>query len=863
MTKIKTFIHGLLFSSPNSTNNTIYKWVWRLTFAGIIAVALFFFALSKTNLPSLVDLENPKTNVASQVFATTGEVLGRFYNPNSNRVLVSYDELSPNIVNALIATEDERYYSHSGIDFKGLARALAFLGSRGGASTISQQLAKSLFTGVRSRNITEAALQKFKEWIIAVRLERKYTKEEIMALYLNRYDFINGAQGIKAASEIYFGKSQKELNIEEAATLIGMLKNSSLYNPLRRPELVKQRREVVLKQMQKNNLLTSTAYDSLRQLPLGLNYSHQTHVDGLAPYFRSETAKEVKKLLEENNIKKEDGTNYNIYTDGLKIYTTIDPKIQAIAEEEMTKHMKKVQKSFFQVWRKMDPWTYRSGSEHEISVELRERSFTKLIRGTMRYQRLRSQHLDKVIAVINQDVDLVFHDDDREVERIVKASKDANYITKLVDKGQISSKLGAKYRKVLKGPHFTRLKANWENLQKDVEKTFNEPVEMKVFAYNDKMETDTIMSPWDSVRYHRMFLQTGMVAIDPKTGFVKAWVGGVNHKYFKYDHVRINRQVGSTFKPFVYATAIAQQGLSPCYQVYDLPISIEPGDGDFFLNKKWSPQNSHGEFTGKLYTLKEGLRTSKNTVSVRLMKELGSAEPVRDLVDRMGIDKTERYANGQLRVPNVPSICLGSTDLSVYEMTGAYTTFANNGIYNEPIFITTIKDKDGNVLYNGFADRTVEQIALKPQANYVMVDMLRYSGNMAYVDGKLIKSDTGGKTGTTNDYVDGWFMGITPDLVVGTWAGGEDKWMAFRSIQYGQGAYMAKPFFRKFIKRLEEEEDVDYDAEARFYRPAGDLGIVIDCELYDADLIPIDDQDPFEDEESEFGDDDMFGDETE
>ncbi len=847
---LKDKIFTFLFSDESPRVNKWAKRMWLLVFAGVLGLVFLFVGLSFTDLPSVEELENPRSEEATQVFATNGEVLGRFY--TENRVPISFEELSPNIVKALIATEDERYYAHSGIDFKGLARAIAYMGRKGGASTITQQLARLLFTGRRSRSKSKAVVQKLKEWIIATRLEKRYTKEEIMALYLNKFNFINGAYGIKAASEIYFGKSQKDLTVEEAAMLVGMLQNPNLYNPLRRPEKVIKRRKTVLGQMKKNDYLTQEEFDSLKVSPLGLNYSRQSHIDGLAPYFRAELAQEVKKLLGQKEYLKSDGTKYNIYKDGLRIYTTIDPVMQRIAEEEMVKHMAHVQDFFWETWRHLDPWTYKTDSEHEISPKRRKEGFTQLVRNTDRYQYLRKKHLTDIISRLGSITDMTFHNDDREIARIVKESEEKGTISKLLSRGLINENLAAAYRKILKSDLFPELKTKWGELQAEVEVIFNTPTKMKVFAYNDKMEADTTLTPYDSIRYHRMFLQIGSMGVDPKTGDVKFWIGGINHKYFQYDHVRINRQVGSTFKPFVYATAIAIQGFSPCYQVYDVPITIKPGEGRFYLNEPWTPSNSHGEYTGALYTLKDALRKSKNTVSVYLMKQLGSPEPVRDLVDLMGISKTEKYPNGQFRVPKAPSICLGATDLSVIEMTGAYTTFANNGIYNKPTFIKRIEDKNGNIIYTS---SRIERRAIEEKANYVMVEMLRYAGGLG-----VLKSDAGGKTGTTNDYVDGWFMGITPNLVVGTWVGGEDKWIKFRSIVYGQGAVMAKPFFKRFMKRMEAEKD--YPWQTRFYRPPGDLGIVLDCDTYDAGQLPVlEEDDSFEDEQS--FDNDIFGDEKE
>jgi penicillin-binding protein 1A len=848
---MRNLLKKYLTDDTNPGYNKIIKWIWLLIGVGLLFGILVFTFLSFSDLPSVKDLENPRSEEASEVYAANEEVLGRYY--TENRVPVKYLELSPNLVKALVATEDVRYYRHSGIDFRGLVRAVAYMGKKGGASTITQQLAKLLFTGEGSKNLTERLSQKLKEWIIAVRLERKYTKEEIIALYLNKFNFINGAYGIKAASEIYFGKSQADLNINEAAMLVGMLKNPSLFNPLQRAQRVLGRREVVLKQMQKSDIITQVTYDSLRQMPLGLNFTRQSHIDGLAPYFRSELAKDVKALLNKPENRRPDGTAYNIYKDGLKIYTTIDPDIQRIAEEEMVKNMKRVQNTFWKRWKKMDPWTFRSDSDHEISIERRKESLAMLIRTSDRYQMLRKKHLGDVLEELKKETDLVFHDDDREVERIIKENDKKGTISKLVSKGLISSGLAAQYREVLRSDLFTKLNTSWDILQEEVEEQFHKEVQMKVFAYNEQMEKDTVMSPFDSVKYHRMFLQTGILAVNPKNGHIKAWVGGIGHKYFKYDHTEINRQVGSTFKPFVYATAVAMQGFSPCYEVLDLPITIKPGDGDFFLNEEWTPSNSDGTYSGEVFTLKEGLRKSKNTVSVHLMKQLGSPEPVRELIDRMGISKHTKYPNGRFRVPKSPSICLGATDLSVMEMTGAYASFANNGYFNKPVYILKVEDKSGKVIYQNIPSGLP---VMKESYNYVMVELLKYAGAMGD-----LKSESGGKTGTTNDYVDGWFMGMTPSLVVGTWVGGDDKWIRFRSLLYGQGGYMAKPFFRNFIKRLEAESDsLDYDVNARFYVPPGDLNIVMDCDEYKRDASPLDGEQPFEDEDT--FDEDMFEDES-
>jgi len=853
----------LLNGSEHQVHTKIVRWMWYLAFAGMGAVVLMFVVLSFSDLPSVAQLENPRSEEATQVYGANGEVIGRYY--TENRVPVTYDELSPNLVQALIATEDERYYSHSGIDFKALGRVAVktvLLGqtSSGGASTITQQLAKLLFTGsaAQTDNVLERVVQKLKEWIIAVRLERRYTKNEIIQMYLNKFSFTYGAYGIKAASEIYFNTSQDSLELHEAAMLVGMLKNPSLYNPISRPDIARDRRNVVFMQMMKNNLIDQAEFDSLKALPNGLHYTRKTHIDGIATYFRMELAKEIKRILDRPENRKSDGSKYNIYTDGLKIRTTIDPELQRMAEEEMVKHMSGLQKELRKEWSrwKLDPWTYKSRSDKEVPVAVRQQTLERLIRETERYHEMRQQYFADDIAALEKRHELNFHDDDREIVRMATAHEHGkDSLEQLVARGYITRQQFEQYEKIMKSSDFLPLLDRWNAFRDKVDKAFNTPVEMRVFTYeNERMEKDSVMTPLDSIKYHRFFLQTGILAVEPVTGHVKVWVGGINHKYFQYDHVHTNRQVGSTFKPFIYATAIDRLGFSPCYEVPDWAQTIAPGDGFFGLLKEWTPENFSGSYTGKMFSLKEGLRKSINTISVYLTKQIGDVRPVLGLVHNMGIDTSARYPNGRHRVPRTPSICLGATDLTVMEMTGAYTTFANNGTYNKPTYLLSIEDKNGREIYTSLPE---ERYALPQNANYVMVEMLRYAGTGL---GNL-KSDVGGKTGTTNDFVDGWFMGITPSLVVGTWVGGEDRWIHFRSASRGQGSHMAKPFFRSFIKRLEETEGLDYDPDARFYRPPGDLGIELDCSKYRTTSTPGDEGIENEFEEAPFSED-IFGDEA-
>lgn len=819
---------------------------WKIFKYSLLAIPVIFLLLSFSDLPTIEELENPKSELASQILAANGQSIGRFF--VENRVPVEFNDLSPHLISALIATEDERFYDHSGIDFRALGRTFVktFLlrqQSSGGASTITQQLAKLLFTEKPGSGI-ERVIQKLKEWIIALRLERRYTKQEIIAMYLNKFDFLYDSDGIKAAAETYFGKSQKELNISEAAILVGMLKNPSLYNPKSRPESAKNRRNVVFGQMLRNDLLTRKEFEKLCKADMDMsNFRRSSHAEGLAPYFRMELGKYVKRILDREECRKPDGTKYDIYRDGLRIFTTIDADIQEIAEKAMLKHMTKLQKDFWRTWRKMDPWTYQSGSETEVPLEKRAEMLNKVIRESDRYLTLRDEYLTGSLEKLANDMDGV-EVSDWEIEQLIKEEKQKGTLTKLVASKILSARRAGEIQDVLDSPVWKELKADWNSLQKAVNEEFGKPVSMKVFEYNEQMEKDTVMSPLDSIKYHRMFLQTGIMAVDPKTGHVKAWVGGINHKYFQYDHVTTPRQVGSTFKPFVYATAINLQGISPCFTVSDQPQTISPGDGNFKLIKPWTPRNATNKYTGEQLTLYEGLKKSVNTVSVFLMKQLGDTQPVLETTKQMGIEPS--------KLPQQPSICLGACDLSVIELTGAYTTFANNGISNKPIFITRIEDKNGRVVFQQLPE---EKQALSPQANFVMLDMLRYvaqgAGGFAGV-----KSEFAGKTGTTNDYTDGWFMGLTPNLVVGTWVGGEDRWVHFRSLDMGQGAYMARPIFAHILKELESKTDIDFDPKARFYRPPGDLGIEINCNVYKSAGANQDEMD-FNFREDQFGDEEI------
>ena len=840
MSRIKSF----LFGGTQGWARFALRIFWFLVFAIPVGILLLFYGLTFTDLPSVTELENPKNNEASPVLASDGSVLGRYF--VENRVMVDFNDLGPHLEAALVSTEDERYYDHSGIDWRSLPRVAiktALLGdnSAGGGSTITQQLAKLLFTEQVSANIVERGFQKLKEWIIAVRLERKYTKEEIIAMYLNRYDFINGAQGIRAAAENYFGgKRPKDLTVEEAAMLVGMLKNASLYNPKRFPERTMVRRNQVLAQMVRNNRLSRMEFDSLAQLPLVIDFTRQRHDDGLAPYFRMVLAEEAKKILAQEPYLKSNGKPYDIYRDGLTFYTTIDPEMQRIAEEQAVVHMKQLQAEFFNHWKNMDPWTYTNpGSETEVRVERRQESLENEIRKSERYQAYRGAILQPVIDRVQEQRDFRFSSNDREIQRMIDEDREGGAIDAAVRSRMISEEFAESHREVMAMEEFADLKAAWAELQETVRTEFDKPVKMKVFTYdNADMETDTTMSPLDSIRYHKMILQIGSISVEPSTGYVRSWIGGSNFKWFQFDHVTTKRQVGSTFKPFVYAASIDLRGITPCLKVLDQPVTIGPGDGNFHLQAEWTPRNSNGGYSYEDYTLYQGLKNSVNTISAYLMKELASTEPVRNMVANMGIPKEQ--------IPDAPSIALGSVDLTVEQLTGAYTTFGNNGVFIRPVFLTRIEDRTGRVIYEYLPE---EQPAISPQANYVMVNMLSKAsvGALGGVEGPV-----GGKTGTTNDQTDGWYMGITPELIVGTWVGGDDRWIRFRSLRLGAGSNMAKPFFRRFVSTAQRDTSIAWDTEKDWIKPSGDIGIEINCDAYNVgnddlfeDGVPALPDDPF------------------
>ena len=714
----------------------------------VFIIILFIFLVGFGvfgSLPKVDELLNPKNNLATIVYSGDMKILGKYY--SENRVNVAFEKIDKDVVNALIATEDVRYYEHNGVDFKALLRSFFGVftgGNRGGGSTISQQLAKMMFPRERLNKL-ELVVRKLKEWIIATQLEKYYTKDEILALYLNKFDFLNLAVGIKSAAQIYFNSNQDSLKIEQAAMLVGMAKNPSLFNPIRHNEICLKRRNVVLNQLVKYGYLSSLKYDSLKVLPLGLSFRPEDHNDGLAPYFREYLRDVFLKNWCKSHINSETEAPYNIYKDGLKIYTTIDSRMQNYAEEAVYDHMNDLQKMFSK------------------------------------------ECLNKKNAPFAWNVSK------QEIEGIMNSSV----------------KISDRYR---------QLKEDGLSHEKIIE-IFHKPVPMRVYSLRG--DIDTILSPYDSIKYYKSFLQTGFMAMEPQTGYVKAWVGGINHKYFKYDHVKVSkRQVGSTFKPFVYALAI-QEGLSPCHQVPNIRTCINMPDG-----KDWCPDNSDGlKGTGQMITLRRALALSVNYVTAWIMKQYGPHAVV-NLVKRLGVTS---------QIPEVPSICLGTADISVFEMVAANSTFANKGTYIQPTFISRIEDKNGKVLEE-FIPNSNE--VFSEEKAYTMIQLMRgvvQEGTGSRLRGAKYKlnNQIAGKTGTTQHNADGWFIGLTPELAAGCWVGGEDRSIHFNSITEGQGASMALPIWGKFFVKVYADKTIKL-SKADFTKPKNlDPNLEMDCSKYD------------------------------
>ena len=739
--------------AQNSDKNIAYyqKKFWKFFFYGMGAVGLFFLFASWGlfgSMPSFEDLENPDSNLATEIISADGVVLGKYF--EKNRSQLRYADLPKNLVQALIATEDARFYEHSGIDGRGTLRAISSLGTSGGASTLTQQLAKQLFHGEGSKFLPFRIVQKIKEWIIAIRLERQYTKNEIIAMYCNVYDFGNNSVGVSSAAKTYFSKEPKDLTISESAILVGMFKNSGLYNPIRNPEGVTNRRNVVLSQMEKGKIISESEKKRLQSLPIKLNFKLETHKDGTATYFREYLRDYMKKWAEEN--KKPDGSDYDIYKDGLKIYTTIDSRMQLHAEEAVSAHMANLQEEFF---------NQSKGNKNAPFVNISSVETQKILNQAMK-------------------------------------SSNRWAVMKSLDKSE-----------------------------EEIIKSFSEKTKMTVFSW--KGEKDTIMTPLDSIRYYKHFLQSGLMAMEPQTGEIKAWVGGINYKYFQYDHVGQGaRQVGSTFKPFVYATAIEQLNMSPCVSIVDGPFMIRKGRHN--VTEDWEPKNSDNKYRG-MVTLKRGLANSINTISAKLIDKVGP-EAVIDLTHKLGV-KSE--------IVNQPSIALGAVEITVEDMVAAYSTFANQGVYRKPQFISKIEDKSGVIIYEPIPE---SHDVLNKDIAYAVIKLLEGvteggSGDRLRTTGGgngdnrwtgypySFRNPIAGKTGTTQNQSDGWFMGMVPNLVTGVWVGCEDRSSRFKSITYGQGATAALPVWGYFMKLCYEDPALKVSKEP-FERPSN-LSIKVDC----------------------------------
>jgi len=759
-----------------STYKKYIRIFWIVYASGVAAVFLMFFMIAQGWLgymPTFEDLENPESLLASEVVSADGVILGKYF--KENRSFVRYEEISPNVLKALVATEDVRYYEHSGVDARGLVRVIKGIltadTNSGGGSTISQQLAKMLFPRDNLSNKIQLIFRKFKEWVIAVKLEKSYTKEEILTMYLNKYDFLNLAVGIKSAAAIYFNTTPDKLSVEQAAMLIGMAKNSSLYNPVRRPELTLQRRNVVLTQMEKYGYLTKAEYESLKTRSLGLDFHKVDFKTGPAPYFREYLrqamnavkpiksdykAWQMQKYREDsveweanplygwcNKNKKTDGTSYNLYRDGIRIVTTIDSRMQRYAEEAVTLHLKtNLQPEFNKHLRVLKNRPFANSLSSEAVTEIMDQA----IKQTERY-------------------------------RLAKQSG-----------------------------------KSWD----EIKRIFDHPLEMTVFSY--KGDRDTLLSPLDSMKYYYSIFRSSLMSMEVKTGFVKAYVGGPDYRHFMYDMVKGGkRQVGSTVKPFLYTLAM-QNGLSPCSKVPNVKQQFILPDGRIWEAKNSSPT----KFDDKMVTLKWGLAHSVNQVSAWVMKQY-NPQSVVDIMKKMGI-----YSP----IDPVPSMFLGTSDVTLAEMVGAYGTFANNGVFTQPIFVTRIEDRHGNVLASFIPEK---HDAIDAQTAFLMISLMR--GVVDYGSGGRLrwnpnyggfKGQIAGKTGTTQNHSDGWFIGITPELVSGSWTGAELRSIHFDDLQFGQGASMSLPIWGYYMRKVYADRTLPYRDFSEFERPAG-FSVDVDC----------------------------------
>jgi penicillin-binding protein 1A len=771
-----------------------------------------FFMLNIANdesLPDILELENPKTDLASVILTSDLQELGKYY--HENRTNSHFNQLPTSLIDALIATEDERFFEHSGIDVRALARVVKGVVTgnlKGGGSTISQQLAKLLFPRKRLSK-TELAVRKVKEWIIATKLERNYTKEEILSMYLNKFDFLNNAVGISSASQVYFNKKPHQLELHESAMLVGMAKNPSLFNPVRKPDTVLKRRSVVLYQMLKNNYINQQTYDSVTLLDLGLNYNRVDHQTGLAPYFREILRQELGKLLSKKNnkgdyiISKSNGSKYDLYSDGLKIYTSLNSKMQAYAEKAVKTHFKNYLQPAFT--RNNNKWNHPPFSDDITKTQI-DTIINRSVRQSMSYKKL----IGKACSY---------------------CERPKRYIAK-TKSGFECSYCGTV------GPFKTK---------SQIDKILSKKRKVKVFDWNAKnFEKDTFFSSIDSVIYYKGLLRTGLMSMDPHTGHIKAWVGGPDFRHFKYDMVnKGKRQVGSTFKPFVYATAIESGVVDPCYEVPDIEYCIEVPFNKK-RNKLWCPSNSGETFTGALTSISFALANSMNNITASIIKKGSMINDVFNRIAQLGID-TSKFSP-------VPAMSLGVFDLSVYNIVSAISPFANQGIYVKPIYLVRMEDKFGNLIYESPVES--KQVWNKETAYTILQMMklvtrgikhptLKREDGRAVVGGTAIRiranptkdrpyagitQPIAGKTGTTQNQSDGWFMGLTPDLVTGVWVGAEERSVRFSTLSLGMGTNTALPIFAYYTKFINADESLGISQED-FESPETIIKSPIDCNL--------------------------------
>ena len=726
--------------------NFIIK-LWLLYFGSLALIFLIFFGFAQGwfgYMPSFEELENPERNLASEVYSEDGYLLGTYY--IENRSDVHFNDLPPHLVQALLATEDIRFRKHAGVDIKALGRVAYGLVSgnhRGGGSTLTQQLAKNLFP---RGELTKWQLigRKFKEWVTAIKLEKNYSKEEIMAMYLNTVSYGHHAFGIKSAARTFFNKSVDSLNLQESAMLVGVVNAPTWYSPIRNPERALARRNLVLGQMLKYNFINDSIYDTVSEMPIDMsNFNVQDHTAGMARYFREYLRSEMKDWCEHHF--RPDGTPYNLYKDGLRIYTTIDSRMQQYAEEAVQEHLgKDLQPSFYQHW-KGYTWAPFVFEKDVIKAEV-EKLLQQSMRRSERYRKMNAAGID------TDSIELVF----------------------------------------------------------------NTPQEMSIFTWDGAV--DTLMTPMDSIRYYKHILQAGLLSVEPNTGAVKAYVGGIDYLYFKYDHATLSRrQVGSTFKPFLYTLAMQEGEFSPCYEVANIQYTVDLPTGDI-----WAPRNSSSDRVGEMVTLKWALANSNNWISAFLMRRYSPLSVIR-MARNMGVKSS---------IDPVPSIALGSCDLSLYEMAGAMNTFASKGMYVKPLFITRIEDKNGNVIESFVPER---KEAMSEETAYLMLELMKgvvESGTgirLRYTYG--VDYPVAGKTGTTQNQSDGWFMGIVPQLTTSIWVGCEDRSAHFRTLTLGQGANMALPIWAIYMQKVYDDPGLGY-TKGDFERPLKDLSIELDCDKY-------------------------------